>query len=336
MTMTLVSIIIAAHNGMDHIGKCLDSVFAQDYSGFEVIVVDNASTDGMSDYVRRNRPLVRLLKSPLNLAYGKGNNLGASVAKGDLLLFLNHDVIVTNTFLSELVRVMHANSEIGVAQSKIMMASNPSLIDSVGAYLTTTGVWVHPNHGEPDGMGNPGPIEILGACGACLMVRRDVFEELGGFDPDFVIYYDDADLAWRARLQGAKVVVVPGSVVYHWGGATTRRLPSAFTVYHSFKNRLCSLIKLMSVRDLTVALPVQTALCLAGALAYFLRAKPANALAILRSLMWNAANLRRTLEKRNRIRMSLTGAQRETYRDLMVSLPLGYFMRTSFGYVSKW
>jgi hypothetical protein len=321
---------------MDHIEQCLDSVIAQNYPSFEVIVVDNDSTDGMSNHLRSHYPLVKLVISPLNLAYGKGNNLGASVAKGELLLFLNHDVVVTNGFLSELVDVMHANDAIGVAQSKIMMASSPDLVDSVGAYVTKTGVWVHPNHGEPDRMGNKRPIDILGACGACLMVRRDVFRALGGFDPDFVIYYDDADLSWRARLLGARAVVVPGSVVYHWGGATTRKLPSAFTVHHSFKNRLCSLIKLMSVRDLVVALPIQLALSLAGSLAYFLRAKPSSGLAILRALLWNVVNLRKSLEKRTRIGANLVAGQREVYRDLVVSLPLDYLMRTSFSYVSKW
>jgi GT2 family glycosyltransferase len=332
----LVSIIIAVHNGMDHIDKCLSSLFSQTYLAFEVVVVDNDSTDGTADHVQKSYPSVRLIRSPVNLAYGKGNNLGALGAKGEFLLFVNHDVTVTRNFLCELVNVMQADPMVGVAQSKIMMASNPELIDSVGAYLTSTGVWVHPKHGEPDDLGNGEPVEILGACGACLMVRSDLFRALGGFDPEFLIYYDDADLAWRARLCGARAVVVPASVVIHWGGATTRHMPSSFTVYHSFKNRLCSLIKLMSGRDLIVALPAQTALGFAGALAYFLRGKPSNGLAIVRSFLWNLMSLRSTLQKRTVAGAKLVKRRREVYRDLMVKFPLTYFLRTSLAYVSKW
>jgi len=331
-----VSVVIAAHNGLDHIEACLNSLFAQDYPSFEVIVVDNASTDGSPERVERIFPLAKLVRSPVNLAYGKGNNLGASLAQGQFLLFLNHDTIVTDEFLIELMKVVQGSPEVGVAQSKILMASNPNLIDSAGAYLTKTGMWVHRDHGQPDRILDNTPIEILGACGACLMVRRSLFEALGGFDPDFVIYFDDADLCWRARLLGKRTLLVPSSVIYHWGGATTRRLPSSFTVFHSFKNRLCSLIKLLSLQDLVVVLPIQLGLCLGGALAYFLRLNPANGIAILRALRWNAANLGETLKKRNAVRRALPDKHRHLYKDFVIPFPLGYFIRTSLRYLAKW
>jgi hypothetical protein len=321
---------------MDHIHACLESLFAQDYPRFEVIVVDNASTDGLPEYVERSFPQVSVLRSPVNLAYGKGNNLGASLANGQFLLFLNHDTIVTDAFLIELMKVVQTRPEVGVAQSKILMASNPNLIDSAGAYLTKTGMWVHRDHGLPDRIVDTNPIEILGACGACLMVRRGLFETLGGFDPDFVIYFDDADFCWRARLLGKITVLVPSSVIYHWGGATTQRLPSSFTVFHSFKNRLCSLIKLLSLRDLVVVLPIQLGLCFGGALAYFLRLNPANGIAILRAMLWNAANLARTLKKRKVVRRALPDKHRQLYEDLMIPFHLGYFIRTSLRYLSRW
>lgn len=335
MSEPLVSIILAPHNGMKHIPACLDSVLAQAYRHAEIIIVDNASTDGTPEYVKHNYPQVRLIRSEENLAYGRGNNLGASVAKGDLLLFLNHDTEVTKDFLAELVRAMEKWPAIGVAQSKIFMASSPDLIDSAGAYLTRTGMWFHSGRGELDGSADREPVDILGAAGACVVVRRDVFEALGGFDPDFVIYFDDADFSWRATLLGFRVVLVPRSVIYHWGGATTRLLPSAFTVHHSFKNRLCSLIKLLGVPDLLLTLPVHVALCIGGALVYFLRLKPANGLAIIRALLWNLVNLRHTLAKRREFR-SLRGDHQNDIDRLLRPLPLGWFMRTASGYFSKW
>lgn len=335
MSEPLVSIILAPRNGMEHIPACLESVFAQAYKNVEVILVDNASSDSSPDYVERHFPQVNLIRSEENLAYGKGNNLGVSTAKGELLLFLNHDTVVTEGFLMELVKVMQDRPATAVAQSKILMASDRALVDSAGAYLTRTGMWFHPGRGEPDSLIDQEPVEILGAAGACVLIRRDVFETLGGFDQDFVIYFDDADFSWRARLLGYKVVLVPRSLIYHWGGVTTKKLPSSFTVFHSFKNRLCSLIKLLTVRDLARTVPVHVALCVGGALVYFLRLKPANGLAILKALLWNLANLPQTLAKRREFNR-LLNHHGDGIEGLIRPLPIGWFMRTAGGYFAKW
>jgi GT2 family glycosyltransferase len=320
---------------MDHIGPCLDSLYRQEYANAEVIVVDNASTDGMADFLAQRHPSVSLIRSERNLAYAGGNNLGASRARGSYLLFLNHDTLVSDGFLSTLVTVMESCPDIAIAQSRIMMAADPNRVDSVGAYLTRSGMWVHPMHGEPFQANLKEPADILGACGACLMVRRDLFEQLGGFDPDFTIYFEDADLCLRARLSGRRVVVVPTSVILHWGGVTTRKMPSDFTIFHSFKNRLCLLIKVLSPTDLMLSLPVHVSLCLLGASAYGLRLKPRAALAIVSALLWNLRNIRATLRKRAAARQSL-GPALPGYRDLMKPLSISYLVRTSLSYMSRW
>ena len=336
MSTPAVSIVIASHEGMEYLPACLESVFAQTYSDFEAIFVDSASTDGSLDYVTATHPTVRVIRSDVNLGFGKGNNLGASSAKGKYILFLNPDTIVTKDFLHPLVQELESNPGVGAAQSKIMRASNPGIIDSAGAYLTWTGVWVHFGRGEPNELIGSDPLEVLGACGTCLLVRRDLFEELNGFDPDFFVYFDDADFSWRVWLRGFGVVMVPKSVIYHWGSGTTKLLPSVFTVFHSFKNRVCSLLKLLSATDLIVIMPVHLTLCVAGTIAYFIKLKPSNGIAIIRALAWNLLNLRRTLQKRSTIAKSLSDDHRSKYRELMRPLPLGYFVRTSLGYVSDW
>lgn len=332
----LVSIVLAPQNGMDHLPACLESVYAQDYEDFEVIYVDNASTDGSPDYVEHGYPQVKVVRSSRNLAYAGGNNLGAQYAHGELLLFLNHDTVVTEHFLSNLVQAMHQHPDVGIAQSKIMMASAPSLIDSTGAYLTWTGIWVHPNHGYPDHDLGEQPIEILGACGACLMVRRELFRRLGGFDRDFAIYFEDADLSWRSWLLGMRVALAPSSVIYHWGAVTTSRLPSTFTVFHSFKNRLCSLIKLLDGLQLLWVIPIHLVMCLAGGLAYLVKGKPMNAIAILRAICWNVTNLRATLRKRRLVRSMSPQGTSLSGKGLFRPLPARYFLRTSVGYLSRW
>lgn len=334
--LPLVSIIIATHNGAEFIGPCLSALDEQDYPNTEVIFVDNASTDGCAELVRTGFPTVRVIESRQNLGYGGGNNRGAAAATGELLLFLNHDTLVGRGFLTELVGAMQSDPTIGLAQSKILKAADPNVVETLGAYLTRTGMWVHSHRWEPDDPSIQLPIRVMGACGTCLMVRRSVFEMLGGFDGDFIVYYDDADFSWRAWLAGYQAIAVPRSVIRHWGGGTTHALPSAFTVYHSFKNRLCSLIKLLEPLDLMLVLPVHFALCLAGAGAYAVRFKPQNSLAVLRAVAWNARHLRATLRKRKAARGLMNGQPSEPLRGLIRSLPLRYFMRTSLGYVTKW
>ena len=161
MTEPLVSIIIAAQNSLELIPACLESVYAQDYKNFEIIFVDNASVDKSVEFVESRYPNIRVIRSEQNLAYAGGNNLGEKFAQGSLLLFLNHDTEVTSEFLVELVNAMKKNQEIGIAQSKILKAANHKLIDSVGAFLTMTGMWFHPNQGEPDQTGDSNPIKIF-------------------------------------------------------------------------------------------------------------------------------------------------------------------------------
>ena len=332
----LVSVIITSRDGLEYIPACLDSVFAQSYQKIEVILVDNASTDGSLEFVSKNYPQVRAMRSETNRGYGGGNNLGASIANGEHLLFLNHDTIVTKGFLAELVRGISSDPTIGIAQSKILMAADPGIVESVGAYLTMAGIWIHPHRGDREDVVDPEPKDILGACGTCMLVRSRLFKQLGGFDSDFIVYYDDADLSWRARLLGFRAVNVPSSVIHHWGGGTTELLPSIFTVYHSFKNRLCSLIKLLSPLDLLLVLPLHVSLSIGGALAYFFKRKPSNGIAVLRAMVWNARNLGATIEKRRLVQQTLSGDQRSKYGGLVRPFPLKYFISTSLGYMTKW
>lgn len=321
---------------MKYIPECFRSVYSQSYEDFEVIMVDNASTDESASYVEQNYPDAIVIRSKSNLVYGPGNNLGARRARGKILLFLNHDTVVTSDFLTDLVTAMHNDADIGIAQSRILRASSPELVDSVGAYLARSGMWIHPFQGEPDQSEGSTPYDVLGTSGACLMVTAELFDELGGFDPDFLIYFDDYDLSWRARLLGYRAVVVPESTIYHWGGATTQALPSAFTVFHSFKNRLCSLIKLLPPLDLLRTLPIHLLLCFGGGIGYTIRLNPSNSLAISKAILWNVLNLPETLEKRRQISQVSLDDMGKDQSPLSRPMQMAYFLRTSLEYFSKW
>ena len=332
----LVSLIIVSLDGRELLPACLDSVALEMTSDYEMILVDNGSTDDSGPFVISNYPWVRVIRSEQNLGFAGGSNFGAKHAKGKYLLFLTNDIVVTPKFLDELIRVLDADPLAGLVQSKLLMADNPNVIDSVGSYLTPTGILLHAEHGQSEKKHLGGPKEILGAAGASILIRREIFEQLGGFDGDYVTYFEDTDLSWRIWLLGYKVLLVPDSKVYHWGGVTTKKFPSQITVFHSFKNRICSLIKLLSGRDLLRILPIHLIICLSGSLAYLLRLKWRNSFAILEAIAWNLVNLRSTYEKRLEVSINSKVSRESLFPRLMRSMPASHFLKSSLGYLSEW
>jgi len=226
---TLVSIIIVNYNGRHHLEECLKSLMQVTYKKFEVILVDNNSTDGSIEFVKNNYPSIKIKKLDKNYGFAEPNNIGAKIAKGDFLLFLNNDTKVNPNFIQEMVNVFNQDSKIAISQSLLLktngeIESSGDFIDIIGrAYMSKEKVTEVK--------------EILGARGACMMVRKNIFWELGGFDKNFFASFEDIDLSWRAWIWGYKIVLVPNSIVYHTGGQTVQLLRSEIK-FHGVKNTL--------------------------------------------------------------------------------------------------
>jgi len=227
--LPLVSIIIVNYNGKKFLEKCLSSLMNIEYPKFEVILVDNNSEDDSLEFVKNNFSSVIILKLSKNFGFAEPNNIGAKIAKGEFLLFLNNDTIVTPNFITELVQVALQDKQIAVLQSLLLKSENE--VDSSGDFIDVLGR-VYSSKVIPVGV-KP----ILSARGASMIVRKDVFWKLGGFDKKFYVSYEDVDLGWRAWLIGYKVVIVPNSIVYHKGGKTIEKLKSEIQ-FHSVKNSL--------------------------------------------------------------------------------------------------
>lgn len=208
------SILIAAYNGAAFLPELAASLKAQTFRDFEVIVVDNASGDGSAELVAKLLPDARLIRSDRNLGFCAGNNLAARNARGTFLVLLNQDTVVRPDWLAALVAAMGEDATVGVAQSKVLLHRDPSIINSVGCgfnYLMFG--WAERN-GEKDDVGGP-PFEVPYCQGASLIIRKSLYEQLGGFDEPFWMYHDDLELSLKARLAGYRCVCVPDSVVLH-------------------------------------------------------------------------------------------------------------------------
>lgn len=331
-----VSVVIPSLNGRQFLPACLDSLGKYRNPEFETIVVDNGSTDGSGAHVQRCYPWVRVVRTDQNLGFAGGCNLGAAHASGEYLLFLSNDTLVTSGFLDQMLAVFKEDPTTGIVQSKMLSMETPDRVDSIGAFFTRTGILFNPGRGELDEDLGDVPREIFSAQGACMMVRADLFHQLDGFDDDFVIYFDDTDLCWRSWLSGYKVKLAPRSLVFHKGGATTSSEVPNLVVYHTFKNRLCSLIKNLSPNDMIQILPVHLVICCIGSLLFLVRRKPKSALAILGAIGWNLVKLPRTLLKRRRIAALATVDRQELFPRLARSMPLANLVKQGLSYSNQW
>ena len=229
MSVPKVSIIIVNYNGKELLQKCLDSLLNVKYDNFEIILVDNNSTDGTVEFITKNHPSIILIKLDSNKGFAEPNNIAAKIAKGEYLLFLNNDTVVTHNFISEMVKVMETDKKIAICQSLLLKPDGS--IDSSGDFIDNLGV-VYNSKTKIDEIR-----EVSSAKGASMLVRSDIFKKLGGFDQKFFVTFEDVDLCWRSWILGYRVLIIPASIVYHVGGITIKKLKSEIA-FHGFKNQI--------------------------------------------------------------------------------------------------
>ena len=266
----------------------------------------------MASQVLNERRNCRVLKSKTNLGYGGGNNLAASLATGEILVFLNVDTVVTKDWLDGLRVLFGENPGVGVAQPKLLLLQDRGRLDSAGDIaddfglgISLGGDWNERDRGQYDQSR-----EVFSARGSALAIRRELFERVKGFDEDFFLDYDDIDLCWRVWLAGSKVMFEPRSVVFHSARSRdqVKTIDAGLSVsrrLHSFKNSYTILIKNYEftnlIRIIVPSLLVFTPL-------YFLaiaRDSPRMISLVPKGLAWNLLNLRGTMAKRSLVQGGL-------------------------------
>jgi GT2 family glycosyltransferase len=244
-----VSIVVVNFNGRELLKQCLLTLSKTDYSNYEIVVVDNASTDGSLTEIKRSfgsDPHIKLVENSENVGHAEGCNIGAQLTKGRYLVFLDSDTeFKAENWLWELVKVMENDGSVGLAQAKLVLAEDKRCLDYVCVAVDALGTWAA-NYGSKEEKLKEN-FEILAASSGCCIVQREVFNQAGGFDADYFIYDDDTDLSLRARLLGYRILFVPSALVIHRGGVL-RGITSS-TLYHSAKNRMHTLLKNYELRN---------------------------------------------------------------------------------------
>lgn len=241
-----VSVVIVNYNGKKFIGECIDSVLQSEYPNFEVVMVDNASTDGSCEYLKktygRNKK-IKIVRSEKQLYFAGGSNLGATNSKGEKLIFLNSDTVVNKDWIKELV-AFTKNHEKYLAQPKILLSDKKNVIDSVGGYYNFFGFGFGKGRGEKDIGQYDKHIPVDYVNGTIFIIDKKFFEQVGGFDEWYKFHYEDIDLSLRAKKRGADCWCCYKSVAYHKGSLTLKgSVPKEQLLFDVRKNRLMTVIK---------------------------------------------------------------------------------------------
>lgn len=237
----MLSVIIVSYESGPTLARCLDALRAQTFTDFEILLVDNASTDGAPRAAAAADPSIRFLQPGANLGFAAGNNLAAREARGRWLVLLNPDAYARPDWLEALVAGTARHPEVRCFTSLQMVAGEPGLMDGAGDVMTSAGIPFRGGYRRrrPAGLTEG---EVFSACGAATLIDRALFLGLGGFDERFFCYCEDVDLGYRLRLAGEATLLLPAAVVEHVGSASTG-VRSDFSIFHGSRNRIWTFIK---------------------------------------------------------------------------------------------
>lgn len=240
-----VTIVVLSYNSREHLDACFSSLKKLDYSSeqLELLLVDNASTDGSADFVEQHFPTVQVLRNQENLGFDAGNNVGARHATGTWVAFLNPDMRVSPDWLVHMLEVALADVKTVCVGSRLLSWDGKS-IDFGGAAMNFYGHGMQEGFGQRDLKNFAHEKDILFPCGGAFIIRKDIFMEVGGLDEDFFSFFEDVDLGWRLWVLGYQVRYAGRATVYHihhgsWGKAPQSRrlaLSERNALYTIFKN----------------------------------------------------------------------------------------------------
>jgi hypothetical protein len=213
--MAKVTVIVLSYNSKQYVLKCIRSILASEYKDYEVLLVDNASSDGTPEEVTSQFPMIRVIRSRINLGRTGGYNLGAKFAEGSLILYLDQDTEISPTMLGELVEVLESSGSIGACGGKIYYYDYPSTLWSVGTYVSMlTGKTHFIGYGKVDD-GRYDTILNVQQHPTALMVKKQLVDAIGGYDPDLFMVYCDADFCVRLWKTGHRIVLAPKAKLWH-------------------------------------------------------------------------------------------------------------------------
>lgn len=224
----LFSVVIPNWNGLKFLKVCLDALRAQTYPNIEVIIADNASTDGSQDFIRQNYPEVIVLDMGYNSGFTGACNAGMKHAKGEIISLLNNDTEVDSRWAEAVMDAFARHPKIGTVASKMLLFDKRDHIHTTGDYFTVDGRVGNRGVWEKDEGQYDHEDYVFSACGGSSAYRREMLNQIGLLDDDYFFSLEDIDLGWRAQLTGWQCLYTPRAIVYHHLSATGGGVTASF------------------------------------------------------------------------------------------------------------
>ncbi len=301
----LVSVVNVTWNGKELLKKYLPSLSNLKYPNYEVIIVDNASTDGSIEFVRENYPELKVIQNETNLGTAEGSNVAIAQAKGEYIFWVSNDMEFDPHILNHLVARCQSDETIGICTVKMLRIKDEELvdeIDSVGADIDIFGFPFSRGINEKD-LGQYAQVtDVFFSFGGAMFIRKSLLSIIGGYDPDYLTLADDIDLSWRAHLAGFRVVAEPKAYLYHRVSATLSKTHNrAQKRYISERNTFRTLLKNYSWGYLALILPSYLFILFLEMLFFILIHKYRIAMSGPKAIVWNLLHLKDTLVMKGKV-----------------------------------
>lgn len=240
--MKKVAVVIPNYNGIEYMDRCLKALENQKYKKFEVVIVDNGSSDESYNVKGKYKLDLNVINLDQNYGFSVAVNTGIKATNAEYVILLNNDAFATPNFVENLVGRMDSDEKIFSAQALMLQENRKELVDSAGDYFCAMG-WGF-SRGK-DGLMSKyiGKANVFSSCAGAAIYRKSILDEIGLFDEEFFAYLEDVDIGYRARLAGYKNVLVPEAMVFHVGSGSTGARHNGFKVQISARNTFLVMYK---------------------------------------------------------------------------------------------
>lgn len=295
----IVSIILVNYNGLKDLGPCIESLQQQTYSNYEVILVDNNSSDGSAEFVENNYPKVQVIKTGKNLGFGAGNNVGIIKSRGQQIVFTNYDVEFHPDWLLSMIKAA-SDEDIGLVAPKILLFDDREKVNTCGLTFQYTG---HAFSRGANKLSQEFIVreEIASVTGCAFLIKREVLDAIGLFDEEFQkfgkFFYsslEDIDLSWRAQLAGYKIIFEPAAIMYH---KYIQKPLTPLRYFYLECGRYYTLLKAYRITTLTLLFPILLFSELLG-WAFVTFKGPSFFLEKVKSYVWLIKNIPKVIQNR--------------------------------------
>lgn len=322
-----VSIIIVNFNGQKYLHDCLSSIENNPGVLYEVIFVDNASSDNSVNFVKKYFPKVTIIQNNVNLGFAGGSNIGIRQVRGEYILLLNNDTIAEKDFLRNFIKAFDEIPNLGCVQPKIVLMKDPNIIDSCGSYLTDTSFLYHYGYDKNQSLEKYNhPFPVFSVKGVAILTKKEIIEKIGLFDDDFWCYYEETDFCHRAWLAGYECWYYPKVKIYHAAGGTTLTyFQNSYIQFHNFKNKPASFIMNFEAITLLKFLPIYLVINFFLGIFFLIKLKPKYFASLIKALLWNIIHIKRTLLKRHHVQLLRKISDKDIFRKVKRNPKLSYY-----------